>query len=135
MCGIVGLWNTSTERPLAHVGAMLDAVKHRGPDGRGTLEYAGGAAGMVRLALVDLSVRGQQPIWSEDRRVAILRRGRPSRGSLVARWTPAEPPAKPGYAPPRPAQRRYSVPSGDLAQLICPSRGMCTGLINLSSCN
>ncbi len=39
------------------------------------LEYAGGAAGMVRLALVDLSSRGQQPIWSEDRRVAILYNG------------------------------------------------------------
>jgi asparagine synthase (glutamine-hydrolysing) len=39
------------------------------------LEYAGGAAGMVRLALVDLSNRGQQPIWSEDGRVAILYNG------------------------------------------------------------
>lgn len=75
MCGIVGLWNSSTERPLTHVGAMLDAMKHRGPDGRGTLEYVGGAAGTVRLALVDLSQRGQQPIWSEDRRVAILFNG------------------------------------------------------------
>ncbi|MEX0679277.1 MAG: asparagine synthase (glutamine-hydrolyzing) [Pirellulales bacterium] len=75
MCGIVGLWNVATKRPLANVGAMLDAMKHRGPDGRGTLEYAGGAAGMVRLALVDLSARGMQPIWSEDRRVAILFNG------------------------------------------------------------
>ena len=70
MCGIVGLWNISTERPLSTVALMLEAMKHRGPDGRGTLEYTGGAAGMVRLALVDLSERGQQPIWSEDRRVA-----------------------------------------------------------------
>lgn len=50
-------------------------MRHRGPDGRGTLEYEGGAAGMVRLALVDLSARGQQPIWSADRRVAILFNG------------------------------------------------------------
>jgi asparagine synthase (glutamine-hydrolysing) len=75
MCGIVGLWNTSAERPQAIVRDMLEAMKHRGPDGSGTLEYAGGAAGMVRLALVDLSERGQQPIWSEDRRVAILFNG------------------------------------------------------------
>lgn len=54
---------------------MLDAMRHRGPDGRGTLEFAGGAAGMVRLALVDLSPRGQQPFWSADRRVAILFNG------------------------------------------------------------
>ena len=41
MCGIVGLWNVQTERPLENVGLMLDAMQHRGPDGRGTLEYAG----------------------------------------------------------------------------------------------
>ncbi len=75
MCGIVGLWNVSNGRPRATVCDMLEAMKHRGPDGRGTLEYAGGAAGMVRLALVDLSDRGQQPIWSADGRVAILFNG------------------------------------------------------------
>lgn len=75
MCGIVGLWNVTTERPLGTVATMLDAMKHRGPDGAGTMEYSGGAAGMVRLALVDLSDRGQQPLWSADRRVAILFNG------------------------------------------------------------
>jgi asparagine synthase (glutamine-hydrolysing) len=54
---------------------MLEAMRHRGPDGRGMMEYAGGAAGMVRLALVDLSDRGQQPLWSPDGRVAILFNG------------------------------------------------------------
>jgi asparagine synthase (glutamine-hydrolysing) len=75
MCGIAGIWNVQMPRPAAAVDAMLDSMKHRGPDGRGTLEYTGGAAGMVRLALVDLSQRGQQPIWSADRRVAILFNG------------------------------------------------------------
>jgi asparagine synthase (glutamine-hydrolysing) len=37
--------------------------------------FEGGAGGAVRLALVDLSDRGQQPIWSPDRRVAILFNG------------------------------------------------------------
>jgi len=54
---------------------MLEAMRHRGPDGRGMLEYPGGAAGMVRLALVDLSERGQQPMWSADRKTAILFNG------------------------------------------------------------
>ena len=75
MCGIAGLWNVSAPHPLTNVNAMLEAMRHRGPDGSGTLEYAGGAAGMVRLALVDLSPRGQQPLWSEDRRVAIVYNG------------------------------------------------------------
>ena len=59
----------------SHRGDMLEAMKHRGPDASGTLEYAGGAAGMVRLALVDLSPRGQQPMWSAGRRVAIVFNG------------------------------------------------------------
>jgi asparagine synthase (glutamine-hydrolysing) len=75
MCGIVGLWNIANELPRATVATMLEAMKHRGPDGSGILEFAGGAAGMVRLALVDLSERGQQPLWSADGRVAILFNG------------------------------------------------------------
>src|SRR5690349_3344218 len=75
MCGIAGIWNVTVERPAENVGAMLEAMRHRGPDGRGILEYPGGAAGMVRLALVDLSERGQQPMWSSDRKVAILFNG------------------------------------------------------------
>ena len=76
MCGIAGIWNC---RPgfdaEAAVAAMLDSMQHRGPDGRGSLAFEGGAAGMVRLALVDLSPRGIQPIWSADRRVAVLFNG------------------------------------------------------------
>jgi asparagine synthase (glutamine-hydrolysing) len=75
MCGIAGLWNVAAPHPVSNVRTMLDAMRHRGPDGSGTLEFAGGAAGMVRLALVDLSPRGQQPLWSEDRRVAIIYNG------------------------------------------------------------
>src|SRR6185436_9975699 len=75
MCGIAGLWNVNHPQPGAAVRTMLDAMRHRGPDGDGMVEYAGGAAGMVRLALVDLSSRGQQPLWSNDGRVAILFNG------------------------------------------------------------
>ena len=76
MCGIAGLWSVPPgESPEHAVENMLTAMRHRGPDGRGSLAYRGGAAGMVRLSLVDLSARGQQPIWSPDRRVAILFNG------------------------------------------------------------
>jgi asparagine synthase (glutamine-hydrolysing) len=76
MCGIAGVWNLRDGHDAeGAVGAMLDAMRHRGPDGRGMLAFDGGAAGMVRLALVDLSDRGQQPLWSADRRVAIIFNG------------------------------------------------------------
>ncbi|MCU1267789.1 MAG: asparagine synthase (glutamine-hydrolyzing) [Acidobacteria bacterium] len=76
MCGIAGIWNRPKERDAdARVAVMLDAMAHRGPDGRGLMEFSGGAAGMVRLALVDLSDRGAQPFWSDDRRVALIFNG------------------------------------------------------------
>lgn len=76
MCGIAGIWgDRSNEGHPAQVDSMLKAMLHRGPDGNGRLKFEGGAAGMVRLALVDLSDKGQQPIWSPDRRVAIIFNG------------------------------------------------------------
>ncbi len=72
---------------------MIRAQAHRGPDGSGAIAYEGGAAGAVRLALVDLSERGQQPIWSPDGRVAVLLNGEmynhlEERSRLVARGYP-----------------------------------------------
>ena len=75
MCGIAGIWNSTATAPQERLRAMLDAMQHRGPDGRGTMAFEGGAGGMVRLALVDLSNRGQQPFWSSDGKVALLFNG------------------------------------------------------------
>src|SRR5258708_5576368 len=76
MCGIAGIWNSPEQRDAdVRVAAMLNAMGHRGPDGRGLMEFKGGAAGMVRLALVDLSDRGAQPFWSDDRQVALIFNG------------------------------------------------------------
>ena len=75
MCGIAGLWNSRQVEPQNVVTKMLRTMEHRGPDGSGTLSYKGGAAGMVRLALVDLSERGAQPFWSKDKKVALIFNG------------------------------------------------------------
>ena len=74
MCGIAGIIANQGDY-TSNLAAMLRAQAHRGPDGSGTITYEGGAAGAVRLALVDLSERGQMPIWSPDHRVAILFNG------------------------------------------------------------
>jgi asparagine synthase (glutamine-hydrolysing) len=89
VCGIAGIWRARDGRET--VAAMLAAMAHRGPDGSGTVAFTGGAAGMVRLALVDLSPRGQQPLYSPDRQVAILFNGeiynyRAERDRLEARY-------------------------------------------------
>lgn len=76
MCGIAGIWNAQpTAGALTTVRGMLAAMGHRGPDGSGTHPFEGGAVGMVRLALVDLSARAQQPLWSRDGKVAIVFNG------------------------------------------------------------
>ncbi len=51
MCGVAGLWNTSAQRSLAGVGAMLDAMKHRGPDGLNTWLFSRAASRDVKGVL------------------------------------------------------------------------------------
>jgi asparagine synthase (glutamine-hydrolysing) len=92
MCGIAGIVGGPGDR-CSRLASMMRAMAHRGPDGQGTLTFEGGAAGAVRLALVDLSDRGQQPIWSPDQRVAIVFNGEmynhaAERSRLVARGYP-----------------------------------------------
>jgi len=55
---------------------MLDAIFHRGPDGEGRLSLPdlGFQGGMRRLSIIDLA-GGDQPIWNEDKSVAVLFNG------------------------------------------------------------
>jgi asparagine synthase (glutamine-hydrolysing) len=82
MCGIAGFVNLDGAPPDAGVlEAMTDMVRHRGPDDRGTLclSLRGGAAdtalGFQRLAILDRSTRGRQPMLSPDGAVALLFNG------------------------------------------------------------
>jgi asparagine synthase (glutamine-hydrolysing) len=92
MCGIAGIVGAARDCSQNLVD-MLQAQAHRGPDGSRFLAYEGGAAGAVRLALVDLSERGQMPMWSPDGRVAIVFNGEmynyvPERQRLASRAYP-----------------------------------------------
>ena len=63
MCGIVGILNLDGHpADEIEVRAMMEAVKHRGPDGEGL--YLDGALGLGhrRLAILDLSEAGKQPM-------------------------------------------------------------------------
>ena len=68
MCGIVSIVDFGPELTgsgEAKLSAMLDAIKHRGPDGQGTIVHKHAALGMCRLSIIDLA-SGQQPISNED---------------------------------------------------------------------
>jgi asparagine synthase (glutamine-hydrolysing) len=81
MCGIAGLidWRAATGADaLRSVGeAMNDTLHHRGPDGSGVWVEAEGGAALCqrRLAIIDLSPGGAQPMHSADRRYVITFNG------------------------------------------------------------
>ena len=75
MCGILGVSTTAGHD--IDVAACLRLIHHRGPDGEGTWSdrAAGIHLGHVRLAILDLSDAGAQPMWSGDGQVAIVFNG------------------------------------------------------------
>ncbi len=76
MCGIAGfICRGPGNYPdaVAQVTGMVQALKHRGPDDQGLWRDAGGRAvlGHRRLAIIDLSSEGHQPMLSRDGRYVI----------------------------------------------------------------
>src|SRR5919199_1637723 len=81
MCGILGIWDKSqqlsTDQIWQIVQRMSDTLWHRGPDNGGSWvdTEARIALGHRRLAIVDLSPEGHQPMVSADGRYAIAFNG------------------------------------------------------------
>ena len=76
MCGIVGIFNTNGA-PVSPVvlRKMTDAVSHRGPDGEGFYIDNLIGLGHRRLAILDLTPAGHQPMITKDRSVSITYNG------------------------------------------------------------
>jgi asparagine synthase (glutamine-hydrolysing) len=71
MCGIAGIFAYRADAPgveLEELRAIRDAMRRRGPDGSGEWLASDGrvALGHRRLAIIDLSERGQQPMSTPD---------------------------------------------------------------------
>src|SRR5436190_4618940 len=80
MCGISGILRLRADgAPPSRdeLGRTLDAMAHRGPDGRGEWISPGGELllGHLRLAIIDLSPQGAQPMASADGRFHITFNG------------------------------------------------------------
>jgi asparagine synthase (glutamine-hydrolysing) len=76
MCGIAGI--VTTGRANVHaVRAMTDVLRHRGPDGEGhwTSEDGHCALGHRRLAIIDLSPAGRQPMTLAERDLVVTYNG------------------------------------------------------------
>lgn len=76
MCGIAGIITKDGTPPKeGDVAYMTDALEHRGPDARGVWISDGAGLGHRRLAIIDLSERGSQPMHSLDTRHVIVFNG------------------------------------------------------------
>ena len=82
MCGIAGFVNLDGAPADAGVlGAMTDAIRHRGPDDRGCLcvslrgAVPDTALGFQRLQILDRSIGGRQPMTTADGSTVLLFNG------------------------------------------------------------
>jgi len=76
MCGIAGVCNLNGDPvPVGLLQRMTDAIAHRGPDGEG--HYTDGAVGLGhrRLAVIDLTTAGHQPMANETGDVVLTYNG------------------------------------------------------------
>jgi asparagine synthase (glutamine-hydrolysing) len=68
MCGIAGRINYVSGKPVAApvITGMCDLLAHRGPDGSGAWTRGHAGLGHRRLAIIDLSEAGAQPMSTAD---------------------------------------------------------------------
>ena len=76
MCGITGLININNE-PVSPVvlKKMTDSISHRGPDGEGHWIEDNVGIGHRRLAIIDLSPAGHQPMINAGNRYLLSYNG------------------------------------------------------------
>ncbi len=76
MCGIAGIAGfDDADGALKHLGGMLRAIEHRGPDDEGIETWDTAILGHRRLSILDLSPAGHQPMLSPDGRIGVVFNG------------------------------------------------------------
>jgi asparagine synthase (glutamine-hydrolysing) len=76
MCGICGVFHFDGQSPSRQIlSAMTNSLRHRGPDAGGTHIKGAVGLGHRRLAVIDLSERGRQPMSIEDDSIWITYNG------------------------------------------------------------
>jgi asparagine synthase (glutamine-hydrolysing) len=76
VCGIVGLvrpTGQTVERDL--IESMAHTLRHRGPDAAGAFVDGNVGLGHRRLSIIDTSAAANQPLFNEDRSVAVVFNG------------------------------------------------------------
>lgn len=73
MCGILSIVGPGAEAGSLEKG--LDTLCHRGPDDRGSMVFEGAVLGQTRLAIIDLSPAGHQPMRDNTNKNVIVFNG------------------------------------------------------------
>lgn len=71
MCSINGF----NFRDEGLIRKMVEETKHRGPDQDGFYCDENVSLGHARLSIIDLSEKGRQPIWNEDKTICVIANG------------------------------------------------------------
>ena len=76
MCGIAGIFNLDGG-PVSDsmIRQMIDVMAYRGPDDHGVFLDKNVGLGHRRLAIIDLSPDGHQPMTNEDRTIWLVFNG------------------------------------------------------------
>jgi len=73
MCGIISIIGKGAVE--ASLEGAIETLKHRGPDSHGSMQFDGAALGHTRLAIIDLSPSGHQPMRDNAKNIAITFNG------------------------------------------------------------
>ena len=73
MCGILGNYGSSSNEFLKLTS--LEDIAHRGPDNKGSYKCKNVYLGHTRLSILDVSERGNQPMFSEDGQFVLIFNG------------------------------------------------------------
>lgn len=76
MCGIAGYINKNNKQVTSSIiSKMTDVIEHRGPDASGLYVHRNFGMGHRRLAILDVSDAGKQPMYSHDGKYVIAFNG------------------------------------------------------------
>lgn len=78
MCGIAGVFSTKDEIvDFEILNRMQQSISHRGPDDKKVDLLLSGSIGLAfsRLAILDLSLAGRQPMWNAGKNIAVMLNG------------------------------------------------------------
>ena len=75
MCGIAGILPFDGPFDKKKLHEMVGSIAHRGPDQKNIFQNSLGVFGFLRLKIIDLSDRSNQPLLSKDNKIQLIYNG------------------------------------------------------------